>query len=175
MQILTEYNHAYSLEDVSAPVIPKYSWFYDVALNDFMLRPLRLLEETTGPTVKVKINETEFIVPASWYILVVDIETKAVDTVQITQCNSSSFSAFLMHPEVNAYSMAPIVLVDLLLKESCVHSMTARMDMMLHPIGPVKSNSSARVQRADLSYCCLLTAQDLGKHMIDMTAMEVVL
>jgi hypothetical protein len=175
MQILADYNHAYSIEDVSSPVIPKYSWCYDVANNDFMLRPIRLLEETTGPTVRVHINEFEFNVPASWYILVVDLETKLVDTVQITQCTSSGYQALLMHPEVNAYSVAPIVLLDLMMKESCTHVMIARMDMMLHPVGPVKFNSSAKKQRPDLSYCCLLTPQDLGKYMHEMTAMEVIL
>lgn len=175
MKILPDYGHSYSLDDVSAPVVPKYNWFYDVELNDFLLRPIRLLEETTGTTARIRINSQEFNVPATWNILMVDLETKMVDTVQVTQCASSNYQAFLMHPEVHAYSLAPVVLLDLFMKESCVHVMIPRMDMMLHPVGPVASHSSALRQRADLSYCCLLTPQDLGKYMHGMTAMEVVL
>lgn len=139
------------------------------------MRPIRLLEETTGPTVKAQINGFSFLVPASWWILVVDEETKQVDTVQITAASSSSYQAFLMHPSVHDYSVSPIILEDLDPKQSCVHVMIPKGSMTLHPVGPVTKTSSARKAQADLSYSCLLSPQDLGKNMHGMTAMEVVL
>ena len=90
MLVLPDYGHPYIIDSVSGPVVPKYSWFYDVSLNDFVLRPIRLLEETIGTTVKVRINNFDFNVPASWNLLVVDEDTKLVDTVPITQCASSN-------------------------------------------------------------------------------------
>jgi hypothetical protein len=177
MQILPEYSYPYVLDNVSGPVVPKYSWFYDAELNDFLLRPIRLLEETTGQTVLVKINGTEFQIPASWNLLVVDEETKMVDTVQITQCSSSNYLAFLTHPDEHDYALSKIILLDLLPSESCVHVMIPRMHMMMHPVGPVDAATSvlSSNKKTDLHYCCLLTPQDLGKYMHGMTVMEIVL
>jgi hypothetical protein len=175
MIVLPDYGFPYILDNVSGPVVPKYSWFYDVSQNDFVLRPIRLLEETIGATVTVKINDFTFDVPASWNLLVVDEETKIVDTVPITQCSSNNFLAFMMHPDAHDYYLSPVVLIDLKMKGSCVHTMIPRMTMMLHPVGPVQITSSTRTPKQDLSYCCLLSPQDLGKHMDNVTAMEIVL
>lgn len=176
MIILPDWGFPYIIDSVTGPVVPKYSWFYDVDQNDFLLKPIRLLEETIGPTVKARINGFEFDVPASWNLLVVDEDTKLVDTVPITQCSSSNYLAFMMHPETHDYHLSSIVLLDLKMRESCVHVMIPRMNMMLHPVGPIPvSGHSIRRQREDLSYCILLSPQDLGKHMHGMTAMEVVL
>lgn len=171
MVILPEYNFPYLIDSVTGPVVPKLCWFYDAELNDFLLRPIRLLEETTGPTVKVKINGFSFLVPASWNLLVVDRDTKTVDTVQITQCSSSGFHAFLMHPEDSSYELSPVILEDLFMKESCIHVMIPRMHMLVHPVGPIKN----MMKGTEKVYSCLLTPQDLGKHMLDMTAMELLM
>lgn len=171
MHILPEYNHPYSIDNVSESIIPKHCWFYDADLNDFLLRPIRLLEETTGPTVQVKILDVIFSVPASWNMMVMDDETKMVDTVQITQCSSSNYQAFLMHPEVSSYIQAPIVLLDLNMKESCSHVTIPRMHMMLHPIAKVRDDR----RKTEYFYSCLLSPQDLGKHMGNMTAMELLI
>lgn len=169
MLILPDYGFPFTIDDVNGPVIPKHSWFYDAELNDFLLRPIRLLEETTGPTVKARINGFTFDVPASWNLLVVDEDTKLVDTVQITQCSSSNYLAFLTHPEASGYMLSKVVLLDLEMKKSCVHVMIPRMHMMLHPVGPVKDDHKG----TNHNYSCLLSPQDLGKHMIGMTAMEL--
>ena len=140
-----------------------------------MLKPIRLIEETTGPTVKVRINGTELDVPASWNILVIDEETKLVDTVQITQCSSGNHKAFLMHPDVQDYATSTITLLDLTMKDSCVHVTIPKMSMMLHPVGKVTRDMLNRGKKSNLSYCCMLSPQDVGKNMNQMSAMELVL
>lgn len=176
MLCLPDYSFPHLIDNVSGPVIPKFSWFYDVSLNDFVLRPITLLEETQGPTVRVRINNFDFDVPASWNLLIVDEETKMVDTVPITQCSSSNYSALLMHPETHDYYCSPVILLDLMVNETCTYVMIPRMHMMLHPCGQLEStNFSKNSPKSDLSYCCLLTPQDLGKHMNYMSAMEIIL
>lgn len=175
MLILPDYGYPYIIDDVNGPVVPKYNWFYDAGLNDFMIKPIRLLEETTGPTIRCRINGFDFNIPASWNILVVDEDTKIVDTVQISQCSSSNYSAFLMHPDIHDYQTSPIVLLDLFMKESCTHVTIPKMNMILHPVGPVNRTSYHRSHNDDLSYSCLLSPQDIGKYMHNMSAMEIVL
>lgn len=174
MYVLPEYSHAYNITDVSEPVMAKFSWFYDASLNDFVLRPINLLEEAQGATIRVRINNFEFNVPAFWNLLIIDDETKMIDTVPISQCASSNFSALLMHPDTHDYHISPVVLVDLYPSEICTYVMIPRLHMMLHPVGTL-SNVSRQSKKADLSYCCLLTPQDLGKHMGNMSAMELIL
>lgn len=165
MLFLADYGFPFIIDSVTGPVVPKHCWYYDSELNDFLLRPIRLLEETTGPTVTVEINGFTFHAPASWNLLVVDEETKLVDTVMVSQCSSSNYKAFMMHPEESSYGLSSIILKDLSMKESCVHPMIPRMHALLHPVGPHG--------KSDRAYSCLLSPQDLGKHMIGMTAMEV--
>lgn len=177
MLILPEYGFPHLIDNVSGPVVPKFSWFYDASVNDFLLRPINLLEETQGPTVRVRINGFDFNVPVSWNLLIVDEDTKMIDTVPITQCASSNYLALLMHPEMHDYYTSPVVLLDLIPRDTCTYVMIPRMHMTLHPVGqlPESTHSIRNEMRADLSYCCLLTPQDLGKHMGNMTAMELIL
>jgi hypothetical protein len=129
-----------------------------------------LLEETIGPTVNVRINGLTFDVPASWYLLVVDEETKTVDTVPITQCSSSGYSAFMIHPSEAKYSTSSVTLIDLKMKAECVHVSIPKLHMMLHPVGSITDK-----QNDEKIYSCLLSPQDIGKYMNNMSAMELLM
>lgn len=168
MQILPDYGYSYSIDDVSSVVIPKHAWFYDVQLNDFLLKPIQMLEETSGPTVTARINGVELSVPASWYILIVDDETKTVDTVPIDRCASSAFKAYLMHPRLNRYEAVNVELLDLDYKGVCVHLTIPRLTMICHPVG-------STTQSRDLPMSILIGPQDIGKHMSNMSAQELLI
>lgn len=168
MKVLADYGHAYSIDDVSSVVIPKHAWFYDMQLNDFLLRPIHMLEETSGPTVTARINGTVINVPASWFILIVDDETKTVDTVPIDRCASSAFKAYLMHPRLNRYEAAQVELLDLDYKGVVVHLTIPRLTMICHPVG-------ATVNSKDLPMNILIGPQDIGKHMVNMSAQELLI
>jgi hypothetical protein len=166
--ILPEYGFPYIIDAVTGPVVPRHAWFYDVLVNDFLLKPIVMLEETVGPTVKVRINAFDFFVPASWFILIVDDETKQVDTVPITQCSSSTFKAFMMHPQLNRYELSPVQLLDLDPHGSVVHLLIPRSTLICHPVGPTAASK-------DLSMSCLIGSQDVGRHMGDLSAQELLI
>ena len=168
MQILPDYGFAYAINDVNSPVIPRHAWFYDVQVNDFLLRPIHMLEETSGPTVTASINGTVISVPASWYILIVDDDTRTVDTVPITQCASSAFKAYLMHPQLNRYEAVNVQLLDLDYAGVVVHLTIPRLTMICHPVGVTTVSK-------DLPMNILIGPQDLGKHMVNMSAMGLLL
>lgn len=168
MQILADYGHGYLINDVSDVVIPKHAWFYDMQLNDFLLRPIHMLEETSGPTVTARINGTVIDVPASWYILIVDDETKTIDTVQIDRCASSAFKAYLMHPRLNRYEALNVELLDLNLNGAVVHLTIPRLSMICAPVGKTSSSQS-------LPMNILIGPQDIGKHMVNMSAQELLI
>jgi hypothetical protein len=168
MIVLPEYNFPFIIDNVTGPVVPKFAWYYDVAANDFMLKPIVMLEETTGPTVLARINGTECKIPASWHILVCDEDTKTVDTVQITKCGSSGFKAFMMHPQLNRFDLADVQLLDLDLEGTVVHLLIPRLSLVCHPVGPT-------IDSKDLSMSVLIGPQDVGKYMGDVSAMELLI
>ena len=167
MKILPEYNFEYDIIDLSSPVIPQYAWFYDVTLNDFLMRPITMLEETVGSTVTAKINNEIIKIPASWHVLIVDDDTKTVDTVLITQCANSAFKAFTMHPRLNRFEPVSIQLLDLS-SETVVHLSIPKLNMICHPIGKTFSSKGMPMN-------ILLGPQDIGKHMINMSAQELLM
>ena len=166
MLILPEYSHAYIIDTVSGPVVPKHAWYYDAILNDFVLRPLLMLEETTGPVVVMRINGFELRVPANWYILLVDEETKMVDTIQVSRAAGSGYKAYMMHPDIGRCEFAPVQLLDLSPEESIVHLVVAKQQLVCHPVGPTSTSKG-------LPMNVLIGPQDVGRHMGDLTAVDL--
>lgn len=167
LQVLPDYGYAYALDDVSGVVIPKHAWFYDVQVNDFLLKPIHMLEETCGPTVTARINGALVDIPASWYILVVDEDTKTVDTVTIDRC-AGAFRAYMMHPRINRYESAEVQLLDLKLQGAVVHMAIPRFTLVCHPVGVTGGSK-------DMPMSVLIGPQDIGKHMANMSAQELLL
>lgn len=165
MQILPDYNHSYHIGSVSEPIIPRYAWYYDALLNDFMLRPLLMLEETTGPTITAEINGEILKVPANWYILMVDDDTKMIDTLPINRAAGSGYKAFMMHPSLSRYELADVKLLDLT-QDAVVHLLISKQQLVCHPVGTTKSSKS-------LPMCILIGPQDVGRHMGDLTAIDL--
>ena len=166
MQVLPEYGHAYAINDVNTFIHPEYAWFYDLAANDFMLKPIHMLEETVGPTVVARINKQVVKIPASWHMMIVDEDTKTVDTVMIS--SASGFYAYGMHPSLNRYEPLDVQLLDLELKGTVVHLSIPRMTMICHPVGNT-------VISKDLPMNVLIGPQDLGKHMVSVSAQEMLI
>lgn len=166
MLILPEYSHTYIIDSVSGPVVPKHAWYYDAVLNDFMLRPLLMLEETTGPVVVMRINGLELRVPANWFILLVDEETKMVDTIPVNRASSSGYKAYMMHPDISRFELAPVQLVDLQPEEVVVHLVIAKQQLVCHPVGPTDSSKG-------LPMSVLIGPQDVGRHMGALTAVDL--
>jgi hypothetical protein len=168
MKILPEYCYEYNITDISDPITPEYSWFYDAGVNDFLMRPIMMLEETSGPTVTAKINTELVQLPASWYMLIIDDETKAVDTVQITQCANSAFRAFAMHPKLNRFEMIDVQLLDINYTGVVVHLTVPRMNLICCPIGKTQQSKGMPMN-------VLVGPTDVGKYMNNMTAPELLM
>lgn len=173
MLILPDYLGAYMIESTSSPIIPQHSWCFDAAALDFMLKPILLLEETEGEAVLTRINNFEFYVPESWHILVVDEDTRLIDTVPIKK--AVKFQAFLMNPTVSTFETSKIVLLDLVPMARLTHVSIPKGCMTCHPVGPITSKSARGLPPArNLPiWSCLIGPQDLHKYLNDVTAKEL--
>lgn len=162
MNILPDYGYPFYLDDLDANLESRHAWFYDATHNDIMLKPITMIEETSGPMVVIEINGANMTVPSNWHIMVIDPETKVVDTVSILN-GSSGHHALLIHPFSNTYKYAPINPKNLI-QGSCAHLSFPKHNMSLVPIGDLTDKLPA---------CCLLCPNDIGNVLGDLSVQEI--
>jgi hypothetical protein len=162
MQILPDYNKPYLIDSLTAPVVVKHHWIFNAPITDFMLSPITYLEETTGAVIKVRINNAEFWVPATWNILVTERETYQIDTVSIQSCASTKHLAFSFSPDEMKLRTLDIMVIDYAEHMSLVHPMISKGNALVHPVGPAPVSNSKTIQLA-----VVIGPHDLYKYLAD--------
>ena len=160
MQLLPEYGVPYILDSLTAPVVVKHNWIFHGPTTDFMLSPITYLEETSGAAVKVRINNTEFWMPATWNILVTDRETYQLDTVGIQSCASTQHIAFSFSPSEMKLRTLDIMVVDYADNMALVHPMIVKGTSLVHPVGPSTGGYGKPIQLS-----VVIGPHDLHKHL----------
>jgi hypothetical protein len=169
MQILAEYSKPYIIDSLTSPVVIKYNWMFNAQAIDFVLNPITYLEETSGAAVKIRINNTEFWVPATWYILVTDKETYQIDTVSITSCASTPHIAFAFAPEEQNVRTLDIMVLDYADNMSLVHPMIAKAQALVHPVGPALWTR----QGEEMHLSVVIGPHDLYKHLTNKVVGDI--
>jgi hypothetical protein len=160
MLALPDYNKPYILDSLTAPVVIKHHWIFNGPLCDFSLSPITYLEETTGAAVKLRINNFEFWIPATWNILVTDTETYQLDTVGIQSCATAKHSIFVFSPNEMKLRIMTADIVDYTEHVSVVHPMINKGTSLVHPIGP-----SLNMRERDMQLAVAIGPHDLYKHL----------
>lgn len=136
MQLISEANRPYIIENLTAPIGISHFWAFSSHMMDFKLEPLEYIEETTGPTVRVRIQNLDFDLPASWHLVAVDLETYTVDSVPVTAAASFNHNLLLFSPEDGKLVTTTATVIDYLKKGTCVHPAIPKGSAMVHPTGP---------------------------------------
>ena len=160
MLVLADYGKPYLIDSLTAPVVIKHHWVFNGPMCDFMLQPITYLEETTGAAIKVRINNTEFWVPATWNILVTDRETYQLDTVGIQQCAGVQHIAFSFSPDEMKLRTLDIMVLDYAEHMSLVHPMINKGTALVHPVGPAMLNIKKQI-----NISVAIGPHDLAKHL----------
>jgi hypothetical protein len=124
------------LDSLTAPVVIKHNWIFSGPFCDFMLSPIQYLEETTGAVIKVRINGSEFWIPATWFIMVTDVETCLIDTVSIQACATNKHVAFSFSPDESNLRVLDVMILDYEESMALVHPMISKGTALVHPVGP---------------------------------------
>jgi hypothetical protein len=160
MQVLPEFNKPYILESLTSPIVIKHCWMFNAPACDFWLEPIKYLEETTGPVLKVRINNTEFWVPSDWNILVTDRDTCQLDTVPIQSCASVRHEAFaFVSDELKLRTLEVMVLDYNSEATSVVHPMINKGMALVHPVGPAYGGGRP------VQLSVIIGPHDLHKHL----------
>jgi len=169
MLCLADYNFPYIIENLTSPIGIRHHWIFSGPMCDFTLAPITYLEETTGAAIKIRINNFEFWVPATWNILVTERETCQLDTVAITNCASIMHTAYCFSPTEMHLRTFDIIVVDYAESKSLVHPMINKGTALVHPTGPILKTINQTIQTA-----IVIGPHDLYKHLTNKVVGDLI-
>lgn len=167
MQILSEVNRSYLLDSFTAPIGVSHFWTLSAQLLDFKLEPLLYLEEIVGPTIRVRVQNLEIELPASWNILIVDRETYTIDVIPIAQCASFDQDVLLFSPDDSKLKTGKITVLEFVKKGICIAPEIPKGSAMIHPTGPELSHGRS------LMYGIVVGGHDLYRWIGGRTVGEI--
>lgn len=136
MHILSEVTRPYIVDSITSPMGVSHFWAFSGHMMDFKLEPLEYLEETIGPTIRIRVQNLEIDIPASWSIIAVDRETYTIDTIPVTACATFEHDIFLFSPNDSKLVTTKLNVVNFTERKSCIHPMIPKGSAMIHPTGP---------------------------------------
>lgn len=138
MLIHDENNRTIILNSILTPTLCDYFWVLDLAIKDFTLAPLTMLEETTGPAITLNIQGFEFTLPAKWGILVQDHDTTFLDYIEVSNIPGRDFTAMVYGPDMARPNVANVSAIDFHPNHVAVSPSLNKNQMLCHPIAPDK-------------------------------------
>lgn len=143
MQILSEVGRSYIIDSLTAPIGVSHFWSFSGHLLDFKLEELTYLEETIGPTVKVRVQNLDIDIPTSWHILAVDRETYSIDSIPVPSIATFQHDILLFSPDDGKLVTTRLNVVDFNAKAATHHPMIPKGSAMVHPTGPELSHGKS--------------------------------
>lgn len=136
MLIFDETNHPIIMDSIHGPTVSAHMWVLDLTMMDFTLAPIVMLEETVCPSIQLRVNGFEFILPANWNILVYDQETAQLDVVELSEAAGREFTALVYGPKAGRPTPATISVTNYFVEYKNVGPSLNKHQMLCHPIGP---------------------------------------
>jgi hypothetical protein len=124
------------LDSIFVPTATDHVWVLDLAMMDFCMTPLLLLEEITCETIEVTIEGFAFCLPAMWNILIHDTETAQLDIMRINELCGREFTAFVYGPKMLMPRGAIVQTTDYYIEHANIGPSLNKHLMLCHGIGP---------------------------------------
>lgn len=140
MQILSEVNRPYIIDSFTAPMGVSHFWTLSGHMMDFKLEEMQYLEEIVGQTIRIRVQNLDIDLPASWSILIVDKETYTIDMVPIAQLASFDQDVLLFSPDDSKLKTGKAMVIDYREKAVCIAPEIPKGSAMIHPTGPELSH-----------------------------------
>lgn len=124
------------LDSIYTPTSVDHVWVLDLAMLDFTLVPLVIIEEIVSPSMEIQVNGFQFIVPANWNIVVYDRDTSQVDVVEISDTAGREFTALVYGPKKAKAEPMIITATNYFPGHANISPYLNKHQMLCHPIGP---------------------------------------
>ena len=138
MLIKDEAERIVQLQSIHVPTISTHFWTLDLQQHDFMLAPLKVLEESWCPCLTVEVEGYMFQIPAKWNVLIVDPDTSQLDLVEFERFSCESFKVAIYNEARHLIYPASIKVVDYSSEEHVVNPALNRHHMLCHPVATKK-------------------------------------
>ena len=136
MLVLDNNNDALILDSIYTPTIADHFWVLDLNLMDYKLAPLLVLEEVVSPSIEVMIRGFQFVLPATWNVLVADDETFQLDVVEIADLAGKEFKAVVYGPTKALAELETVTVTNYHPNYQNVGPSLNKHQMLCHPISP---------------------------------------
>lgn len=160
MVITDENNKSIMIDSLHTPIVSDYFWCLDLKQQDFMLSPLKIIEEMVTPTLTLLVGGYSIDIPTGWHVLLYSEETLQLDVAKASEIARGEFEALAFDFNSNKVESLPIRVINYN-KSSIIHSPTIQRNTMLClPIGP---NNWVCVSPVDVynKYCKKLCVTDI--------------
>lgn len=134
MLIFNENNEPVIMNSIHGPTLTDHFWVLDLSILDYTLAPLVMVEEVICPSMQLRINGFEFILPANWTVLVYDRETSQLDVVQLSETAGREFTALVYGPNKPYPTPATITVVNYFIEHKNVSPSLNKHLMLCLPI-----------------------------------------
>lgn len=134
MLILDEHQKTVLIDSINAPLPSEFFWVLDLAMKDFTLAPILVLEEVTCPTLTIEVEGNLIHVPASWNVLIFDGSTGDIDIAPVSQIGHRDFTAFAYGPNKTIPRPALLRLVDYKPYATTIAPALNKHQMLCYPI-----------------------------------------
>lgn len=100
------------------------------------MTPLHMLEEIVCPSMQLCVSGFNFVVPASWHVLVFDRDTSQLDVVELSEVAGREFNALVYGPSKSRTTGAIITVTNYFVQYTNIVPSLNKHQMLCHPIGP---------------------------------------
>lgn len=138
MLIFNEHSQPVIIDNIYSPTPTEHKWVLDLSIMDYTLVPLQMLEEVICPSIQLRIQGFEFILPASWNILVYDKDTSQLDVVELADAAGREFTALIYGPNKIYPSPGIITVTNYYIEYKNVGPSLNKHQMLCHPVGPTE-------------------------------------
>lgn len=135
MLIFDDLNRTIILDSIYTPTVG-YFWTLDLALKDFTVSPMPVLEEIVAKSLELEIKGFRFILPAYWNLLIVGEDTAQLDIVKLDELTAKEFNAFIFGPTLGRYEACPVRVTNYYPVHPSVAPSLHKHQMLCHPIAP---------------------------------------
>jgi hypothetical protein len=143
MLIFNEHSKPELIENIYGPTLSDYFWALDLNVDgdgeiDYTLAPIVMFEETTCPSLILRMNGFTFNLPAKWNILIFDEETSEIDVVTAEDLSGNNFTAFVYGDDAPTVELGHITVVGYEPNHINVAPALNKNQMLCHPISPTR-------------------------------------
>lgn len=137
MLIVDENSQLVILDSIYGPILSNHIWVLDLALKDFTLVPIVMLEETVCASIELKLDDVSIVLPAHWSILIYDVDTLQLDVCEISDTLGREFTALVYNSANSMYTPCNIVATNYIIEYTHVSPAFTKSQMLCYPISNI--------------------------------------